>query len=939
MTVRTVSVALKMQVSDYVANGGKAIATTKALGGELDTLAKTHKDKMNDLSRVTLGIGGALTAVAGAAVAAAYTFDKQMSAVGAAADVSGSKLNDLRKAAIQAGKDTVFSATEAAKAETELAKAGVSTSDILGGALKGSLSLAAAGQLDLGDAATYSAQAMNIFGLKGAAVGHIADVLTASANKSATDVKHMADAINQAGLVAHQTGLSLEQTSGTLALFAQNGLVGSDAGTSFKVMLQQLQAPSAKTKDLMEQLGISAYDASGNFVGITALAQNLKDKLSGLTQAQRDNAMAQIFGSDATRAASILYKEGAAGVQDWINKVNDSGVANRTAKAQMNNLAGSVEQLRGSLETLAITGSGGVTVALRHMADGATSTVNAFMGLPNWLQQTIVDASGLAGVSLLAGTGLLKVRSAVNDAKAALEGMGPAGAKASKALSGFAKWGGIAAGAGVALFGLYDVLHHIREASKPAAADIDKLTDSITAFGQSGSTSGELTKVFGDSLGKLNKMAGDYYVTQQKIDALNKGPTEAFAHIGGRYSSSAVDELKHNSEVAVQAFKDADAALTQSVNNGNTQAAAAAYHQISVQLLQAGYSVDYINKLFPEYSKAIGDSATGTSALAKGFGTANEKGALMNSTLAESVKQLGSLTAVFDSLNGSAEGWLKSQSAMLAAFDQSEAAVKKNGETVKKGTHELDLNTAAGRSNLDALTAVIDTTKDAAQARLDDTQSMSAANKVIADGREEFIKLATKILGSKVAAEKLADSLFKIPPLVAPKVNDKSIVKANDTASGYMRTLNDIDGSTIRVDYTTYFHTKGTPPSSYYHGNRWGGVYEHAADGLLRDAKVYSPAGPARYAFAEPQTGGEAFVPKRGDYGRSMSILGQAASWYGAMVVPRGAGMGGGGSIALSLGFSGGADSTLANLIQRMVRTGQIQLQATVNGQRVQVGT
>lgn len=71
--------------------------------------------------------------------------------------------------------------------------------------------------------------------------------------------------------------------------------------------------------------------------------------------------------------------------------------------------------------------------------------------------------------------------------------------------------------------------------------------------------------------------------------------------------------------------------------------------------------------------------------------------------------------------------------------------------------------------------------------------------------------------------------------------------------------------------------------------NRWGGVYEHAQDGLinLRQAGVYSPMGPARYAFAEPATGGEAFVPKNGDPERSLRILEKAADWYGASVVPQ----------------------------------------------------
>jgi TP901 family phage tail tape measure protein len=69
----------------------------------------------------------------------------------------------------------------------------------------------------------------------------------------------------------------------------------------------------------MQELGITAYDTAGHFVGITALAGQLQHKLSGLTQAQRDQALAQIFGSDATRAASVLYNEGAAGIQNYID--------------------------------------------------------------------------------------------------------------------------------------------------------------------------------------------------------------------------------------------------------------------------------------------------------------------------------------------------------------------------------------------------------------------------------------------------------------------------------------------------------------------------------------------------------------------------------------------------------------------------------------------
>ena len=115
-----------------------------------------------------------------------------MSGVAPVANAPSAELDQLREAALKAGADTVFSATEAAQAQSELVKAGVSVADdVMGGALAGSLDLAAAGQLDLANAATISAQAMNLFGLGGATCP-TSRCARRRANKSAADVGTLA---------------------------------------------------------------------------------------------------------------------------------------------------------------------------------------------------------------------------------------------------------------------------------------------------------------------------------------------------------------------------------------------------------------------------------------------------------------------------------------------------------------------------------------------------------------------------------------------------------------------------------------------------------------------------------------------------------------------------------------------------------------------------
>jgi TP901 family phage tail tape measure protein len=163
----------------------------KAAAGKLDALS--------DRAGV-MGLG--LAAGFGYAVKAAADFDKQMSAVSAATHANTQDMAALRAAALQAGKDTAYSATEAAQGITELSKAGVSTADVLGGGLKGALSLAAAGQMDVGEAAETAASAMTQFKLSGNQVPHVADLLAAAAGKAQGSVHDMGMALNQAGLVA-----------------------------------------------------------------------------------------------------------------------------------------------------------------------------------------------------------------------------------------------------------------------------------------------------------------------------------------------------------------------------------------------------------------------------------------------------------------------------------------------------------------------------------------------------------------------------------------------------------------------------------------------------------------------------------------------------------------------------------------------------------------
>ncbi len=364
-------------------------AQAKETGQGLEVMAEKSRlsnDNLEKVGHTAIIVGGAILAGFAIGENAIIGFDKAMSTVAAVSDATAGQLDKLRTAAINAGQATIFSASEAAQAEGELARAGVSVDDILAGALVGSLNLAAAGQLDLATAAKITATSLNIFGLAGSDASRVADVLAAGANKSAAGVLDLGEGLQVLGPTAATLGISLEDSVAALALFADNGFEGSEAGNTLRRALLELSAPTAKQKDALDALNISFFDSQGKFIGLEAAAGVLQTGLKNLSDQERIAALDRLGGSFGLQALTFLYQAGAAKVHEYTDAVNDSGAAQRFASTQLDNLSGDLEVLSGSIETAIIKTGGGAQDVLRGLTQAATDSVNAFANLPSVTQ-------------------------------------------------------------------------------------------------------------------------------------------------------------------------------------------------------------------------------------------------------------------------------------------------------------------------------------------------------------------------------------------------------------------------------------------------------------------------------------------------------------------------------------------------------------------------
>lgn len=362
---------------------------------------------------------GVATAAAGTAIAAglifavktAADFETQISGIAAVSGATGADLDKLRAKALQLGADTSFSASEAAGAMEELAKAGVSLPDILNGAADAAVALAAAGGIALPEAATIAANAMNAFGIAARDLPHVADLIAGAANASAIDVSQFGQSLQQSGAVAHLAGISFDDLAVAIAEMGNAGIKGSDAGTSLKTFLQNLNPTTKQQIALFDKLGITTngmankfFDASGKAKSLADISQVLQDALKGQTQQQKLATLETLFGSDAIRAAAILSENGATGFNNLAAAMGKVSAAD-VAKARLDNLNGSLEQLRGSVETVAIRFGEVLQAPLRRVADLLTTVANAVGRLPdNVLLAIGAAAAATAAFLILAGT-------------------------------------------------------------------------------------------------------------------------------------------------------------------------------------------------------------------------------------------------------------------------------------------------------------------------------------------------------------------------------------------------------------------------------------------------------------------------------------------------------------------------------------------------------
>lgn len=392
-TIANMDVRLGLDDSGFAAGIARAQGQAQAFGQKMGSIG----------TAMSLAVTAPLAGIGVMAVKSAAGFEQSMNVMAQVTGATGEQMAQMQAQALQLGAVTSFSAGEAAEAMLELGKAGLSPVEIMG-AIGGTMDMAAAGNMGLAQSATIAANAMNAFQLPAENVTDIANMLAAAANASSADINDLAAGMQMAGAVFASNGQSVQDLAAGMAILANNGIAGSDAGTSLKTMLMRLTAPTGEAADAINSLGIQVYNADGSMRDFGAIIGSLEQATAGMTDQQRNMALTTIFGADAIRAATILAGEGADGFNDMAKAVGKQGAASATANARMKGMAGAVEYLKGSIDSFLINTALPWLDTMSGLVRGAADLLSMIGELPAPVRNM---ALGFAAVAAAAGPVLL----------------------------------------------------------------------------------------------------------------------------------------------------------------------------------------------------------------------------------------------------------------------------------------------------------------------------------------------------------------------------------------------------------------------------------------------------------------------------------------------------------------------------------------------------
>lgn len=355
----------------------------------------------------------AITAGAKEGIAEIVNFDQALHNLAAISGATSGELDQMKGIILETADRTKYSTTEIAEGMVLLTQAGLSAAEATN-AIGAVADLAAGTLSNLATTSDLVTTALRAFNINAIETRRVADIMANAVNKSKLTIDKLRISFNYIGAGAHQAGLSLEQTAGSMMLMANAGARASTIGTGMRQVLSRLLSPNQKLQQAMASYGLEIDKNSGKsgwfkeqLIKLSSVMYNFETNTVDMSKAY------ELFGLRGAQAAAILISSLMDLNGTWAETMDLThrvGTAQKMMEEQAKGLAFKIKNLSDKLKNLAIImGDAGFTATLKGAVDTLRQLVTwftEFAGHP--IGQFIINVVG-ATATVLALVGSFKV--------------------------------------------------------------------------------------------------------------------------------------------------------------------------------------------------------------------------------------------------------------------------------------------------------------------------------------------------------------------------------------------------------------------------------------------------------------------------------------------------------------------------------------------------
>lgn len=399
MATRVISTCIQF-IDKFTKPSQETLKAMRKMSSEAKATGKTLQNVGNTISSagsaLTKGVTMPVAAVGTAAIKTAADYESAMSNVQAITGATGEDFKKLTQLGKDLGSSTAWSAQECAQAMQYTGMAGWTAADNVAG-LKGILDLASASGTDLAATSDIMTDTISAFGYAASDSALFADTMTKACTSANVSVETLGESYKYCGAICGTMGYSIDEITTSLAVMGNQGIKGSQAGTTLKNAIANMAAPTKNMKAAMDDLGISITNQDGSMKSWGDVIKNLQSSFQGLTQDQQAAYAKQLFGKESMAGMLAIINTSTSDYNALAESIKSSGgAAEEAAQTQLNNLNGQLTLLKSALEGAAITIGDKLLPYIKSAVGWVQKATDWFNGLSDAQVSMIMKFAGIA---------------------------------------------------------------------------------------------------------------------------------------------------------------------------------------------------------------------------------------------------------------------------------------------------------------------------------------------------------------------------------------------------------------------------------------------------------------------------------------------------------------------------------------------------------------